>query len=545
MTEFGASTAGIDSVRVPGGTSVLAAEAALDAELEAIVGLERSIRAAQAEQLRRIQRAHGWAHAVERVHEGSSSTDRELATRAFVAELATALGAHERQSGAMVADAERLRSLPATLDAFGERCDRARPHADDHRCDAGHAAAARRRIRGHGTRSRCTHDQRLAAAQPSRSARSSAARAARTSSGAQFPRAAGVPRARARRHGLAQPLPRGRTRHCHSGSPRCPRRSIRRRAHDGATGTRHRRRPVARQSGRVGDGEAGGGSGGSTFSTDVGFEGAEDAGAASTARRRPLGVVIPRVYVTVPVMTLLGHSDEPAELDGYGPIDAETARELAAHAPSFQRILTHPETGAYLSYGRTSYRVPADLAGYLKVRDGGCRFPVAVVVPSRATSTTRSTGRSTVRTEHDNLAHLCRKHHRLKHRTGWRMTQESGGVIRWDSPAGRVHRSRPEHPFAPGNVATPETDSPPDAVGLPEKPLWRRASEWLRMRGRPAGPGRLAARVRPPMPAAHPTRPRRPAPDRPGRCGTCERSARPRPALRRAAARRWARAHLR
>ena len=66
---------------------VVAAEAALDAELEAIVALERSIRAAQAEQLRRIQRAHGYAHAVERVHEGSSSTDRELATRAFVAEL--------------------------------------------------------------------------------------------------------------------------------------------------------------------------------------------------------------------------------------------------------------------------------------------------------------------------------------------------------------------------------------------------------------------------------------------------------------------------
>ncbi len=206
--------------------------------------------------------------------------------------------------------------------------------------------------------------------------------------------------------------------------------------------------------------------------SNVGFEGAGISGAASTARRRPLGVVIPRVYVTVPVMTLLGHSDEPAELDGYGPIDAETARELAAHAPSFQRILTHPETGAYLSYGRTSYRVPADLAGYLKVRDGGCRFPGcgrrAIASDIDHTVDWAFDGR----TEHDNLAHLCRKHHRLKHRTGWRMTQESGGVIRWDSPAGRVHRSRPEHPFAPGNVATPEADSPPDEVGLPEIPLW-------------------------------------------------------------------------
>ncbi len=85
--------------------------------------------------------------------------------------------------------------------------------------------------------------------------------------------------------------------------------------------------------------------------------------------------IVARVLVTVPVLTLLGHTDEPAELDGYGPIPADTARHLAAHAPSFHRILTHPETGAYLSYSRTTYRVPADLARYLRTRDGTCRFP--------------------------------------------------------------------------------------------------------------------------------------------------------------------------
>ncbi|WP_024477485.1 DUF222 domain-containing protein, partial [Arthrobacter sp. CAL618] len=48
-----------------------------------------------------------------------------------------------------------------------------------------------------------------------------------------------------------------------------------------------------------------------------------------------------KVFVTVPVMTLLG-GDAPGELEGYGPIDPETARQLAGHAPSFTRILTHP-----------------------------------------------------------------------------------------------------------------------------------------------------------------------------------------------------------
>ncbi|MDF9278637.1 DUF222 domain-containing protein [Arthrobacter sp. EH-1B-1] len=34
-----------------------------------------------------------------------------------------------------------------------------------------------------------------------------------------------------------------------------------------------------------------------------------------------------------------------AVLEGYGPIDAETAARLAGHAPSFTRILTHPKPG--------------------------------------------------------------------------------------------------------------------------------------------------------------------------------------------------------
>lgn len=56
-----------------------------------------------------------------------------------------------------------------------------------------------------------------------------------------------------------------------------------------------------------------------------------------------------QVLVTVPVLTAMGASDEPGFLDGYGPIPADAAREIAAGAPSFARLRTHPETGAVLS----------------------------------------------------------------------------------------------------------------------------------------------------------------------------------------------------
>jgi hypothetical protein len=45
------------------------------------------------------------------------------------------------------------------------------------------------------------------------------------------------------------------------------------------------------------------------------------------------------VHVTVPATTLLGLSEDPGELDGYGPIPAETARELAENA-TWRRIVT-------------------------------------------------------------------------------------------------------------------------------------------------------------------------------------------------------------
>lgn len=147
------------------------------------------------------------------------------------------------------------------------------------------------------------------------------------------------------------------------------------------------------------------------------------------------------VHVTVPVMTLLGVSEEPATLEGYGPIDSLTARKLAGGASSFHRILTHPETGAILSVGRTSYSVPSDLRRWLIIRDETCRFP----------GCSRSARRSEIdhsvdwqygsETKHDNLAHLCPSHHRLKHQTAWSYTQNEHGRLEWTSP----HRSPLRH----------------------------------------------------------------------------------------------------
>jgi hypothetical protein len=148
------------------------------------------------------------------------------------------------------------------------------------------------------------------------------------------------------------------------------------------------------------------------------------------------------VAVTVPVMTLLGRSDEPGSLDGYGPIDPETARRLAGHAPSFTRLLTHPVSGAVLDVDRTSYRVPADLKKWLAVRDGGCTFPGCGRNTRDCDLDHTTAWENGGTTAAGNLAHLCRHHHRLKHHSSWEVRQTPDGVA-WTSPTGSIRNSDP------------------------------------------------------------------------------------------------------
>jgi hypothetical protein len=89
------------------------------------------------------------------------------------------------------------------------------------------------------------------------------------------------------------------------------------------------------------------------------------------------------VVVSVPVLTLLGESEQPATLDGWVPIDPDSARLLAGTAKSFVRILTHPESGAALSIGRKRYKAPKDLRTHLQIRDLTCRFPGCTIAAHR------------------------------------------------------------------------------------------------------------------------------------------------------------------
>jgi hypothetical protein len=177
-----------------------------------------------------------------------------------------------------------------------------------------------------------------------------------------------------------------------------------------------------------------------------------DSGATDMASgRAALGRGIrARVLITVPALTLLGHPDEPATLEGYGPIDLGTAYYLAARAPGFIRILTHPETGVVLSVGRNRYGVPPDLRTWLRLRDETCRHPGCHTAARRCDIDHTKDWQHLGHTAWNNLAHACPKHHDLKHHTGWTVTQDRQGNMHWASPTAHKYSTEPAIRIRPG-----------------------------------------------------------------------------------------------
>jgi hypothetical protein len=164
--------------------------------------------------------------------------------------------------------------------------------------------------------------------------------------------------------------------------------------------------------------------------------------AAGTAAG-PSSSIRAQVLVTVPVFSLLGLTDEPAMLDGHGPIPASMARKLVANgAHSFYRVLVDPRDGAPLEIGRTSYRVTKAIRRWLRLRDGKCPFPGCSNNSLDNEADHLLAWHQGGTTGISNLGQPCPKHHRLKHASTWTPTAATKNEPpSWISPSGRRYKS--------------------------------------------------------------------------------------------------------
>ena len=195
-----------------------------------------------------------------------------------------------------------------------------------------------------------------------------------------------------------------------------------------------------------------------------GAGGGVDREVGSRVLAAPVSAHRPLIHVTVPLTTLMGLHDEPGELAGYGPIPAPIARQIAADPDcTWRRLLTDPVSGTLLDYGRRTYRPPAPLAGFLRARDGACRYPgcrrPAVACEIDHVQPWQHGGT----TSEDNLCCLCVRHHNLKEQLGWQVLLHPDRQLEWITPTGHRYWSRPvDHRAPPPGTPSPPSAEPPE-----------------------------------------------------------------------------------
>jgi hypothetical protein len=217
------------------------------------------------------------------------------------------------------------------------------------------------------------------------------------------------------------------------------------------------------------------------------------------------------VDVVVSADVLTGGADGAADIPGYGPIPADTARSLIADAldadalVTLRRLFASPESGALVAMESRARIFPSGLRRFITRRDVSCRMaycdaPIAEIDHARPhvdggpTDSVNGNG-------------LCRTHNRQKQNPGWAITtaiDDDGtheALIR--TPTGHEHRTRaPASPLGDAASAS-DTVRPVGRAGTRRGGRRRRRPRpaWT-----PAG-GRRATAAGTPVP--RPRRPRR------------------------------------
>jgi hypothetical protein len=162
------------------------------------------------------------------------------------------------------------------------------------------------------------------------------------------------------------------------------------------------------------------------------------------------------VRVIVHLDTLLGLAELPGELEGYGPLDPELCRTLAADA-DWIRWVTDGATDVLIDEGRR--RFPgARLARFLRARDRRCKHPSCGVRSRNCDADHMPAYAEGGRTSAATMAPTCPRHNRGREASGWRIHEEgprdpmgSPDPV-WTSPLGRRYQSADPRVLSPDYI---------------------------------------------------------------------------------------------
>jgi 5-methylcytosine-specific restriction endonuclease McrA len=154
------------------------------------------------------------------------------------------------------------------------------------------------------------------------------------------------------------------------------------------------------------------------------------------------------VHVDAAVLADPERPGQAALEDGVS-VPAETSRRLACDATRV--VMRHAADGSVLDVGRRTRAIPPALRRALQARDRGCRFPGCGVRHAQGHHLQHWANGGPTRL--DNLALLCRRHHRAVHEEGYRVVRLANGALRFHTQAGRPLPEAPAPPAVPANPA--------------------------------------------------------------------------------------------
>jgi hypothetical protein len=157
------------------------------------------------------------------------------------------------------------------------------------------------------------------------------------------------------------------------------------------------------------------------------------------------------INLVLDAKTLLDDGTTPVDLEGYGPLCPEVADELVAKArtASVRRLLVDPVDGTLIVREPRRRRYDRRTSAHVRTRDRRCRQPGC---DSKIRDIDHphdyQHGGTTTK---DNAQGLCERSHQIKHQPGWTVTVEGNTTI-WHTPTGHEYRSAPPPVLPKDNV---------------------------------------------------------------------------------------------
>ena len=150
------------------------------------------------------------------------------------------------------------------------------------------------------------------------------------------------------------------------------------------------------------------------------------------------------VHLVVNIESLIGLSDTPAQLEGYGPLTPGQARTLTLAPGSQLRRLFVTPTGKLVAVDPHQYRLPAWLDRYLRLLNRTCTFPGCGMPAWRSDLDHMLSYAEGGCTCEDNLHPACRRHHNEKTAGLWTTDKDGDGTVWISTETGRPYTSTPE-----------------------------------------------------------------------------------------------------